>query len=110
MIASIHEELGDTRKALRGYRSSVLKVVTYSCALLAGGVYIAYCAWRPDRVPFMLTAIPVLTGLLSNLKLVNKSKQVESPENLLFKEPVLLGSVVVWVCLVILLPELTHGW
>lgn len=109
VIASIHEELGDTRKALKGYRSSVLKKLTYICALLAGGLYIAYCVWRPDRVPFILTAIPVLTGLLAYLKLVNKSQQVESPENLLFKEPVLLGSVMAWILLVILLPIITHG-
>lgn len=98
-----HQELGDTRKALRGYTRGLLNALISFCGLMAGGLYFAYCMSRPDRIPFVFTGIPVVIGLVTYMRLVWRSDTVDSPENLLFKSPVLLLSVISWVALIILL-------
>ena len=108
VIEHRHEELGCTRKALKGYTPLLLSVLTSFCGLMAGGLYIAYCVSRPDRFPFLITAIPVLIGLMSYLKFVWRSEKVDAPEDLLFKSPLLLGSVIVWLLLIVLLPLLEY--
>lgn len=108
VIEHSHQQLGNTRKALTGYTPMVMNVMSIFCGLVAGGLYLAYCISRPDGIPFILTGIPVLTGLMSYLRLVWRSEQVDAPEDLLFKSPLLLGSVIVWVIMIILLPMLSY--
>lgn len=95
------QELGDTRKALRSYTPGLLNALTGFCGLMAGALYFAYCMSRPDRVPFVFTGIPVLVGLISYMRLVCRSEQVDAPEELLLKSPVLLLAVISWVSLII---------
>ena len=102
------KKLGNTRKALIGYTPLLLSVMSSFCSLLAAGLYLGYCMSRPDRIPFILTAIPVLSGLIAYSRLVWRSEQVDAPEDLLFKTPVLLGAVIVWLLMIIILPMLPY--
>lgn len=106
LLEKTHRELGITRKALRGYTADLLDVMTGCSALLAGGIYLAYCLNRNDPVPFVLTALPVLTGLMSYLRLAWRSTVVETPERLLLKSPGLVISLLVWLALVGILTAL----
>jgi len=100
LLEKIHREMGVTRKALRGYTSDLLDVLTGASALLAGGTYLAYCLDRPDRIPFVFTGIPALAGLMSYLRLAWRSSVVETPERLFLHSSTLLASVAVWLAMV----------
>ncbi len=100
LLEKVHSGIGVTRKALRGYTSDLLDVLTGCSALLAGGTYIAYCLNRPDRIPFVFTAVPVLAGLMSYLRLAWRSTVVETPERLFLHSPTLVASVLLWLCMV----------
>ena len=95
--------LGDTRLALRGYTEDLLRVLVGGSCLLAGGAYFFYCLFHQDRGTLLLTVIPVAVGLLSYLRLAWRSEAVESPEHLLFRNPMLLGCVVVWLVMIVFL-------
>lgn len=99
-----HQEMGETRKALKGYTPVLLGVLSTFCGLLTGGLYVFYCMSRVDKIPFILSCIPVVTGLMSYMRLVWRSEKVDTPEDLIFKNPVLLISVIVWLVLIIILP------
>ena len=71
-----------------------------SYSLLAGAIYLAYCLNRPDRIPFVFTALPALTGLMSYLRLAWRSTVVETPERLLLRSPGLVISLAAWLVLV----------
>lgn len=101
LLERTHRKLGETRKALRGYTPELLDVLTGCSAILAGGTYLAYCLDRPDRVPFILTAVPAMTGLMSYLRLAWRSTMVEVPERLILRSPILAGSVAAWLALVV---------
>ncbi len=92
--------LGSSRRALRGYTTDLLNVLIGCSALFAGSIYIAYCLSRPDSMPFVLTAVPALAGLLSYLKLAWGSTSVETPEYLLLRSRSLLISLGGWLLLV----------
>ncbi len=92
--------LGSTRRALRGYTAELLNVLIGCSALFAGSIYVAYCLSRSDRMPFILTAVPALWGLLSYLKLAWGSTSVETPEYLLLRSRSLLISLIGWLVLV----------
>ncbi len=100
LLEKVHREMGSTRKALRGYTSDLLDVLTGASAILAGGTYIAYCLDRPDRIPFVFTGIPALAGLMSYLRLAWRSTVVETPERLFLHSPLLVASVAVWLAMV----------
>ncbi|MFM1557692.1 MAG: UbiA prenyltransferase family protein [Roseibacillus sp.] len=100
LLEKTHRELGVTRKALRGYTPDLLDVLTGCSALFAGGIYLAYCLNRPDRIPFVFSAIPALTGLMSYLRLAWRSTVVETPERLLLHSPGLVISLVAWLGMV----------
>ena len=104
VIEQRHQELGKTRKALKGYTPMLLNVLCGFFALLAGVLYMAYCMTRPDRELFLLTGIPVIAGLMSYLRLVWRSKLIDAPEDLFLRTPSLLGSVIIWVLLIIFIP------
>ena len=55
---------------------------------------------RPDRIPFVFTTLPALTGLMSYLRLAWRSTVVETPERLLLKSPGLVISLAIWILLV----------
>lgn len=96
-------EIGNTRQALMGYTSGMLIKLISACAVMAGLLYLAYCLSRTDRLPFLITVIPVITGLITYLNQLKQpdSERVERPESLLFREPLLLGSVVAWIILIL---------
>jgi len=98
-----HQKVGETRKALRGYPRGMLDGAIGLSAVLAGGAYLMYCLQRPDRMPFLLTAVPVVMGLMSYLRFAWRSEQVETPERLFLHSPVLLVSVAVWGGMVVFL-------
>ena len=100
LLEKTHREMGITRRALRGYTADLLDVLTGCSALLAGAIYLAYCLNRPDRIPFVFTTLPVLTGLMSYLRLAWRSTVVETPERLLLKSPGLVFSLAIWILLV----------
>ena len=100
LLEKTHREMGITRRALRGYTADLLDVLTGCSALLAGAIYLAYCLSRPDRIPFVFTALPALTGLMSYLRLAWRSTVVETPERLLLRSPGLVISLTVWLVLV----------
>ncbi|NNM30690.1 MAG: UbiA family prenyltransferase [Akkermansiaceae bacterium] len=102
LLVHEHQEFGPTRKALRGYRPRLLNFLTAGSAALAGGAYVMYCLQRPEPVPFVLSAIPAIMGLGSYLRLAWRSSLVEMPEFLLLRDPVLTGSVALWVLMVAL--------
>ena len=100
LMESAGMALGSTRRALRGYTAELLNVLIGCSALFAGSIYVAYCLSRSDRMPFILTAVPALWGLLSYLKLAWGSTAVETPEYLLLRSRSLLISLVGWLVLV----------
>lgn len=100
LLEKTHREMGITRRALRGYTADLLDVLTGCSALLAGAIYLAYCLNRPDRIPFVFTTLPALTGLMSYLRLAWRSTVVETPERLLLKSPGLVISLAIWILLV----------
>ncbi len=100
LLEKTHREMGITRRALRGYTADLLDVLTGCSALLAGVIYLAYCLNRPDRIPFVFTTLPALTGLMSYLRLAWRSTVVETPERLLLKSPGLVISLAIWILLV----------
>ena len=100
LMESAGMALGSTRRALRGYTAELLNVLIGCSALFAGSIYVAYCLSRSDRMPFILTAVPALWGLLSYLKLAWGSTAVETPEYLLLRSRSLLISLVGWLILV----------
>ena len=100
LIQQTKSQMGVTRKALRGYTSELLDVLTGCSAVLAGGTYIAYCWERPDRIPFVLTGIPVMAGIMSYLRLAWRSTLVETPEWLFLHSPALVISVAAWLAMV----------
>ncbi len=51
-------------------------------------------------IPFVFTTLPVLTGLMSYLRLAWRSTVVETPERLLLKSPGLVFSLAIWILLV----------
>ena len=91
---------GVTRRALRGYTTDLLNVLIGGSAICAGFIYVAYCLSRPDRFPFVFTAVPALTGLASYLRLAWGSASVETPEYLLLRSRGLSISLVGWLLLV----------
>ena len=93
-------EPGVTRRALRGYTTDLLNVLIGGSAMCAGFIYVAYCLSRPDRLPFVFTAVPALTGLASYLRLAWGSASVETPEYLLLRSRGLSISLVGWLSLV----------
>ena len=97
-----HQEVGQTRRALQGYSRKLLDVLIISCAVLAGASYVAYCLQRPDPMPFSLTAIPVVMGLMSYMWFAWRSEVVETPERLLLHSPVLIVSVLCWLGMVVI--------
>jgi 4-hydroxybenzoate polyprenyltransferase len=100
LMQKTKSQMGVTRKALQGYTSELLDVLTCCSAILAGGTYIAYCWERPDRIPFVMTGIPVLAGIMSYLRLAWRSTLVETPERLFLHSPALVVSVVAWLAMV----------
>lgn len=100
LMESSEVALGSTRRALRGYTAELLNVLIGCSALFAGAIYVAYCLSRSDRMPFVLTAVPALLGLLSYLKLAWGSTSVETPEYLLLRSRSLLISLGGWLVLV----------
>ncbi len=100
LLEKSHREMGITRRALRGYTADLLDVLTGCSALLAGAIYLAYCLNHPDRIPFVFTTLPALTGLMSYLRLAWRSTVVETPERLLLRSPGLVLSLAVWLGLV----------
>ncbi len=102
-VLNDHEEcqLGDTRKALSGYSEASLNALITFCGVAAASLYFAYCMSRPDCFPFVLTGLPVLLGLLTYMRLVRSSGQVDAPEDLMLKNPTLLISVISWVALIV---------
>lgn len=101
-MESHHQEVGQTRRALRGYSRKVLDVLIFSCAVLAGASYVAYCLQRPDPMPFALTAIPVVMGLMGYMRVAWRSEAVETPERLLLHSPVLIVAVLCWLGMVVM--------
>lgn len=100
LLEKTHREMGVTRRALRGYTAELLDVLIGACALLSGAIYLAYCMNRPDRIPFVFSAVPALTGLICYLRMALRSSVVETPERLLFKSPGLVISLLSWLALV----------
>lgn len=96
-----HQAVGQTRRALQGYTEKMLDRAIGVSALLAGGAYAAYCLQRPDRVPFILTTVPVFMGLVAYLRFAWRSESVETPERLFLHSPLLLVAVAVWVGMVV---------
>lgn len=94
-------EMGETRRALRGYTDTLLRALVGGSCLAAGSLYVAYCLTHPARELLILTAFPVVVGLMSYLRMAWRSDIVETPEKLLFRSPVLLGSVGVWLLMIL---------
>lgn len=94
-------ELGGTRRALKGYTEASLKLLVGVACLASGGLYVAYCLTHSERTLLMLTVFPVVFGLMSYLRLAWRSDVVDAPERLLFMSPALLGSVGIWVLMIL---------
>jgi len=94
---------GDTRLALRGYTEMLLRVLVGGACLATGSSYFAYCLSHSEKELLILTVIPVVIGLMGYLRLAWRSEVVETPEKLLFRSPILLGSVVVWLGMILVM-------
>ncbi|MFC0019838.1 UbiA prenyltransferase family protein [Roseibacillus persicicus] len=103
LLERLQEVPGETRSALRGYTDALLRVLVGGSSFAAGGTYYAYCLSHSEREFLVLTVIPVVVGLMAYLRMAWRSAVVETPERLLFKSPVLLGSVVVWLIMIVLI-------
>lgn len=103
LLQKTHHEVGETRRALRGYTALLLDVLLVLCLLLVGGVYVSYCFLRADSDVFIFTVIPVVIGLVSYGRLAWRSPEVETPEVLLWKDRVLLLSLGCWAVMVLYL-------
>jgi 4-hydroxybenzoate polyprenyltransferase len=96
-------ERGETRLCLTGYRRKTLERLMAVMAFVAGGLYILYCLiGREDRGLFVFSVAPVVVGIFAYIRLAWRSDSVEIPEKLIFSSRVLLGSLVVWVAMVLI--------
>ena len=94
--------IGATRGALTGYTLGLLDAMLGLTAIMAGITYVLYCMTRDQRL-FLATAIPVVIGLMSYVRTASRSSQAETPERLLFRNPLLLACVASWLLLVAVL-------
>lgn len=102
LISKRGYQLGVTRQALKGYSEELLQTLIGTCGLLAGTLYVVYCLNNPDRLFLLASIAPMVVGLMSYLRVALRSDQVEMPETLFFKSPILVGAIVVWLGLVAL--------
>lgn len=93
--------VGETRKALLGYTDGLLRILVGGACLASGGLYVVYCLTHPERELLMISILPVVVGLMSYLRLAWRSDVVETPERLLFRSPVLLSSVGIWLLMIL---------
>lgn len=101
LMQRTHHEVGETRRALRGYTALLLDVLLVLCLLLVCGIYVSYCLLRADSDVFIFTVIPVVIGLVSYARVAWRSPEVETPEVLLWKDRVLLLSLGCWAVMVL---------
>ena len=94
--------LGGTRSALRGYNENLLRFLIGLISFSVGSLYAGYCYFQTARGVFILSVIPVIVGLLTYLRMAWRTEEVESPERLLWKNPLLYGSIGIWLCLILI--------
>lgn len=102
VVSEAGSRIGATRMALAGYSLRLLDFLLGATAFLSGFSYLLYCLTR-DRVQFLLTALPVVVGLMSYMRMAARSSEVELPERLLLHNVILFGCVVAWLLMVALL-------
>ncbi|MGE9268489.1 MAG: UbiA prenyltransferase family protein [Verrucomicrobiales bacterium] len=101
LLKKDHEKVGSTRSVLQAYNLMLLDSALGLSAVLCVGAYLSYVVGKGG---FLLAAsvIPVILGVSDYMRVAWRSDEVERPEHLLLKSPVLLGSVAAWLILVIL--------
>jgi 4-hydroxybenzoate polyprenyltransferase len=96
--------LGETRLALKGYSSVVLRNLVSLAAFVVAALYMAYClTYRREQTIFLVTLLPVLMGIFTYLRIACRSDEAEMPERLIFSSRTLLVSVLLWLLLILLL-------
>ena len=101
LVGSQKGEIGKTRGSLRGYTMMLLDALVGLSALLTIGSYFFYVMTH-DSLWFIASVVPVIAGVSEYLRWAWRSDQVEVPEKLLGRSPLLLGAVAVWMACIIL--------
>lgn len=96
--------LGETRSSLIRYPAATLRNLVTLSGFGVMASYLAYCLLERSENPvFLLTLAPVVTGIFSYLRMAWRTDEVEVPERLFFSSRVLLGSVLLWLSMVMLI-------
>jgi len=94
-------EVGETRGALRGYTMMLLDASVGMSAVLAVASYLGFAMIRGD--PWITASVfPVILGVSEYIRWAWRSDQVELPEKLLVRSPILFSAVMMWVLLIII--------
>ena len=104
-VAASDDQRGQ-RPVLEHYRVDFLRsvaVITTASVLMAYALYTFSASNLPPNHSMMLTIPVVLYGLLRYLYLVHADGRGEAPEQLLFRDPGILGAGVLWGALSIAL-------
>ncbi|MDQ8188868.1 UbiA family prenyltransferase [Roseibacillus persicicus] len=94
------ENVGGTRKALKGYSFLLLDSLLAASALACVGTYVAFVVVRGNFF-LGLSIVPVLSGVSDYIRMAWRSEVVETPETLFLRSPVLLSSVGGWLACVL---------
>lgn len=95
------ENVGGTRKALKGYSFFLLDCLLAGCAFLCLATYIAFVVVR-GQFWLGLSIVPVSLGVSDYIRMAWRSEVVETPEALFLRSPILLASVGSWLACVLL--------
>ncbi len=95
------EAMGDkpTRNSLKGYNLPFLdKLINLSCAstLITYAIYAVQTSQEIGKLSFLFTVAFVVYGLFRYLQNIYVFKHGESPESLVYRDPVFLVNLVLW--------------
>ncbi len=94
--------IGATRNSLNWYARIDASKAIWVVSILISGCYLLYCyKARAHSNGFWLTAIPVLIALVAYSLEANRSADVERPEKLVLKKPIIALCMAVWMVMVI---------
>jgi len=93
-------KVGETRSSLKGYTMMLLDASVALAAVLSVLSYLGYAVTRED-IWISLSVLPVIVGVSEYIRWAWRSDQVESPEKLLARSPIMFFSVLVWGGLIV---------
>ena len=92
--------LGQTRTVLKWYEGDLSSFAIVLVGISIIVAYCLYCVVVQGGFPFVFSAVPVGVAVFSYIREAGRSESVETPENMVLKQSVLVMSFITWVVLV----------